>query len=135
MNFKLKEFEKYSDNRGDLIVFLKQSDLAHEHKKFGQIYFVTFKKKEIIRGNHYHNKWREWFGIVAGKVEVYLENIDTKEKSSLILDAQKNKYTRLEIGPRIAHAFKSLSDYAALINYANSEWDTKDTITYQIKQQ
>ncbi|MBP9691322.1 WxcM-like domain-containing protein [Candidatus Woesebacteria bacterium] len=129
----MKEFEKHSDGRGDLIVFLKGSDLDEEHKIFGQIYFVTFEKKGIIRGNHYHNQWREWFGIVAGKVEVYLEDIDTKERITLILDAKKDKYTRLEIGPHIAHTFRSLTNYAALINYANSEWYANDTIPYNIE--
>lgn len=133
MNYTLKEFEKHSDERGDLIVFLKESDLDSKHKKFGQIYFVTFDSKGVVRGNHYHNKWCEWFGIVAGKIEVYLEDIDTQEKITLVLDAKKDKYTRLEIGPHIAHTFRSISDYAALINYANSEWYADDTIPYIIK--
>jgi len=132
MNYKLTEFEKHSDNRGDLIVFLKKSDLDNHFKTFGQIYFVTFEKKGVVRGNHYHNKWHEWFGIIAGKIEVFLEDIHTKERKTLILDAKKDKYTRLEIGPHVAHKFRSISKYAALINYADSEWYSDDTISYEI---
>lgn len=132
MNYKLVEFEKHSDERGDLIVFLRQSQLPAGKKEFGQIYFVTFNQKDIIRGNHFHEKWYEWFGIVAGKVEVILEDVHTKEKTTFILDAQKDKYTRLEIGPNIAHTFKSLTDYAALLNYADSEWYSDDTFHYHL---
>ncbi|KXK09376.1 MAG: hypothetical protein UZ22_OP11002001058 [Microgenomates bacterium OLB23] len=132
MNYRISQFEKHSDHRGDLIVFLKNSELGNNFKQFGQIYFVTFEKKGTVRGNHYHNKWHEWFGIVAGEIEVTLEDVKTKEKVSLILDAKKNKYMRLEIGPYVAHTFRSISEYAALINYADSEWYSDDTVHYKI---
>jgi len=132
MNYKLTEFEKHSDQRGDLIVFLKESELDERHKQFGQIYFVTFETEGTVRGNHYHNEWREWFGVVSGSIEVFLEDVTSKERIKLVLNAKKNKYTRLEIGPHIAHTFRSLSKYAALVNYANSEWNKEDTIAYNI---
>ena len=132
MYYKLIRFEKHSDNRGDLIVFLKQSQLSDERKQFGQIYFVTFKQKGIVRGNHYHKKWHEWFGIVAGEVEVTLKDVNTGEVKTLVLDANNDKYMRLEIGPYIAHSIKSISEYAALLNYADSEWSQDDSISYQL---
>ena len=133
MDYKLIQFEKHSDNRGDLIVFLKQSQLSDERKKFGQIYFVTFKQKGIVRGNHYHKKWHEWFGIVAGKVAVTLKDVKTEKQNTLILDADNDKYIRLEIGPYIAHSIKSITKYAALLNYADSEWSQDDSISYQLE--
>jgi len=123
---------KFSDARGELIVFLQQKDLAKEQQHFGQIYFVTFNKKGIVRGNHYHKRWTEWFGIVEGKLEVVLEDVSTKERKSFVFDSEDDKYVRLRIGPNIAHAFKSLSDYAALLNYADSEWSTEDAIRYNL---
>jgi len=133
MNYKIEKINKFSDKRGDLIVFLKYSDLKKSGKPFGQIYFVTFSKKGTIRGNHYHKKWTEWFGILAGKVEVYLEDIVTKERTTIILDYKLDKYERLCIGPGIAHTFKSLSKFAALLNYADSEWSKSDSIYYKLK--
>jgi dTDP-4-dehydrorhamnose 3,5-epimerase-like enzyme len=127
MNYKIEKFDKFSDSRGDLIVFLKQGELPTNKKKFGQIYFVTFCKKGIIRGNHYHKKWTEWFGVIEGKLEVILEDINTKERKTFIFDSKENKYTRLAIGPNIIHSFRSLSNYAALLNYADSEWSEADT--------
>jgi len=132
MNFKLKKFRKFSDKRGDLIVFLQESELGKAKKQFGQIYFVTFNKKGIVRGNHYHKKWYEWFGIVAGKVEVILKDMKTGEIERMILDADHDMYVRLEIGPNTAHSFKSLTDYAALLNYADSEWSKQDSISHSL---
>ena len=132
MDYKITYFEKHNDERGDLVVFLRNSDLAKQQKKFGQIYFVTFSKKGIIRGNHYHKKWREWFGIVAGKLQVVLENIKTKEKKTITLDAKWNKYVRLEIGPYIAHTIISIDKYSALLNYTNLEWNKYDTFQYKL---
>jgi len=127
MNYKITQFEKINDDRGSLIVFLKESELDDAKKRFGQIYFVTFKKKGVVRGNHYHKKWHEWFGVVSGRVEVVLEDVRTKKRKQIILDAKKDQYVRLETGPYIAHAIKSLTGYASLLSYADTQWSDKDT--------
>lgn len=132
MNYKVTHFKKYNDRRGQLVVFLKNSEIGRRQKKFGQIYFVTFSKKGIVRGNHYHKKWHEWFGIVSGKLEVVLVDVITKERVALKLNANFDKYVRLEIGPNIAHAFKSMTNYAALLNYADGEWNKDDDFDYKI---
>lgn len=132
MDYKLEKFEKHSDQRGELIVFLKHSELSEAKKTFGQIYFVTFNDENVVRGNHYHKKWFEWFGIVAGKVEVTLVDVNTQEKETFILNSEQDKYMRLEIGPNVAHVFKSLSNYAALVNYADGEWSAEDSFHYKI---
>lgn len=132
MDYKIEYFEKFNDKRGQLVVFLRNRDLKKKQKEFGQIYFVTFEKKDAIRGNHYHKKWREWFGVVSGKLQVKLMNIKTKEKKRLTLDGNSNKYIRLEIGPNIVHAFKSKSAHASLLNYSDKEWSADDTFPCEI---
>lgn len=126
MDYKIEHFEKYTDKRGQLIVFLKESQLNRKNKKFGQVYFVTFDSKGIVRGNHYHKKWREWFGVVHGKVEVRLKDRKTGETVKFYLNGGSKEYLRLEIGPNVVHAFKSITPYAALLNYANKEWLIND---------
>lgn len=133
MNFKLEQFDKFIDKRGDLIVFLKNKDLSSKNRTFGQIYLVTFGKKGVVRGCHYHKKWTEWFGIVSGKVKVVLEDVNTKQRVEMTLDANLDKYTRLNIGPNIAHYFRSLTKNAVLLNYADSEWRKSDSISYKFK--
>lgn len=132
MDYKIAKFRRFKDSRGDLIVFLKESELRDAKKKFGQVYFVTFKRMGAVRGNHYHKHWHEWFGIIEGKVQVVIEDVRTKERKQIILSAEKDKYTRIETGPYVAHAIKSLTKKASLLSYADSEWDNKDTHYYKI---
>lgn len=132
MDYKLERFQKYQDDRGDLVVFLRTSNLENKYRKFGQIYFVTFEKKGAVRGNHYHKHWREWFGVVYGKLELLLKDMKTGEEKRMILNGNNKRYIRLEIGPNIAHAFKSLTKKAALLNYANSEWTNKDDFHHKL---
>lgn len=133
MDYKIEYFEKYNDKRGQLVVFLRNRDLENNQKALGQIYFVTFDKKNSIRGNHYHKKWREWFGVVSGRLKAVIMDIKTKEKKEFILDgSDTDKYIRLEIGPNIAHAFKNISNKASLLNYSDKEWSANDTFRIEI---
>ncbi len=128
MDYKVTTFKRIKDKRGGLIVFLRESELDDAKKRFGQIYFVTFNKKGVVRGNHYHKKWHEWFGVVTGRVKVVLEDVRTGERDELILSAAKDRYMRLETGPYIAHAIVSLTNTASLLSYADNEWkDQSDT--------
>ena len=126
MDYKIDQIEKHNDDRGQLVVFLKKTNLPKKYHVLGQIYFVTFDKPGIIRGNHYHKKWREWFGVVEGKLKVILKDVRTGEVKKMILSSTSKKYMRLEIGPYIAHAFTNISDSAALLNYTNTEWSKND---------
>lgn len=132
MDYKIDYIESHDDFRGKLVVFLKNNDLNKEYKEFGQIYFVTFDKAGVVRGNHYHKEWREWFGVVTGKVEVVLKDIKTGKIEKFILDSKADKYSRLEIGPNIAHSFKNLSDEASLLNYTDTEWSPNDTFSEEL---
>lgn len=126
MDLKITKFKKISDDRGHLVVFLGEKNLPDDAKKFGQIYFITFSGRGVVRGNHYHKKWREWFGLVDGKVEVFLRDFNTGKTQRLVLDSSSDEYVRLEIGPYVTHAFKSLSNTAQLLNYANGQWEASD---------
>lgn len=130
MDVRISKFKTINDSRGKLVVFLRESELNDAKKKFGQIYFIMFSKKGAVRGNHYHKSWHEWFGIVDGRVKVVLEDVRTNKRKQLILDAKRDKYTRLETGPYIAHAIQSLTEHASLLSYADTEWNDKDTHDY-----
>lgn len=132
LDYSVEKFEKHNDARGQLVVFLKNRNLSPSLKAFGQIYFVTFEGHGVIRGNHYHKRWREWFGVVNGQLSVDLMDVTTLETASLKLDGDSEDYTRLEIGPNIVHAFRSLTATASLLNYTNSEWSPDDTFPYEL---
>ena len=132
MDYKIEKFEKFNDTRGQLVVFLRNRNLDKNFKEFGQIYFVTFDKKGVVRGNHYHKTFREWFGVVSGRVKAVLIDVKTQERKEMILDGNSKKYVRLEIGPNIIHGFKSLSDFVSLVNYTDKEWNPKDVVHLEV---
>jgi len=127
MDYKITFCQKHTDERGYLVEFLKSQELIADHKLFGQIYFVTFERPNVVRGNHYHKKTYEWFGVAYGKLEVILEDVNTKERLRLILDSEDKKFVRLYIGPYVAHAFRNLTPTAVLLDYTNKEYDPNDT--------
>ena len=126
MDVRIDEFEVHEDDRGRLVVFQRHRDLPDDLRTFGQIYFVTFDRPGVVRGNHYHRRWREWFGVVSGQLEVALRDVRSGEERKLLLDSDEDRYSRLEVGPWVAHAFRCVTDSAALLNYADHEWCPAD---------
>lgn len=130
--YKTKKATRRRDNRGFLLDFLKRDELEKADRTLGQIYLVTFEKKGVIRGNHYHKTKKEWFVAVRGKLKVVLENVETKERVKFILDGDSDDYTRVQVGKNIAHAFISLSNDAMMVNYCNKPYhfDKPDSYEY-----
>jgi dTDP-4-dehydrorhamnose 3,5-epimerase-like enzyme len=126
MNYKVTQCIKHTDQRGYLVEFLKDNELADADKAFGQIYFVTFEKPHQVRGNHYHTRISEWFGVAYGSLQVVLEDVKTKERVEFELTSDDKTFTRLTIGPYIAHAFRNLTPTAVLLDYSNTPYDEKD---------
>lgn len=122
INYTITNSNKHVDKRGFLVDFLKGDEVLPVHKKLGQIYFVTFDRKNTIRGNHFHKKKDEWFVAVRGKLQVILEDIVTKERTDFIINGDTDSYQRVFVGRNIAHAFVSLSPKAEMINYASKSY-------------
>lgn len=126
------EKPKHTDFRGCLVDFLTRKELK-KPQIFGHIYFVTFNRPGVIRGNHYHTKKEEYLGVVLGKVQVDIEDIKTKKRWSFVLDAENTRFTLLQINPNIAHAIKNLSRRAILIAYCSLEYDHKKPDSFKYK--
>jgi len=129
LKYKVKELEIHSDKRGWLVEMLKRNGLKEDIK---QIY-VTSIKPGKIRGNHYHLKRTEWFFLIGGKAELYLEDLKTKEKICLKISPKKPKV--ITIFPKIAHAVKNSSkETIYLVSAQNTIYNPKnpDTYEYQI---
>lgn len=126
MIFRVDQCPKHADSRGRLIEFLRGSDLGEDADHFGQIYFVTFDSPGQVRGNHYHTHGFEVFGVIAGSLEVALEDVRTKERAEMVLDADDHLFTRLRIGSYVAHAFRNLSPTAILLDYTSHAYRPED---------
>lgn len=125
---------KRRDKRGFLVDFLKGDEVKGNNKKLGQIYFVTFEKRGVVRGNHYHTGKNEWFVVVKGKVKVVLEDRKTKKRISYILDGDNDSYKRIFIPKGVAHAFINLKTPSMMIDYADKPYRAgqPDTVKYDI---
>ena len=123
MNIKIDDCPSFQDSRGSLIQFVTKQTLEDYGEKFGQVYLLTFGSRNVIRGNHYHNHSSEMFCLITGSVEMVFEDVETKERITKKIDADGQQYTRIYIGSKIAHAIKSLSDFAVLVSFSSEEFD------------
>lgn len=115
IKYKVKELKIHSNGRGWLVEILKRNELKEDIK---QIYVATI-KPGCARGNHYHLKRTEWFFIIGGKAELYLEDLKTKEKIYLKLSSKKPKV--ITVFPKIAHAVKNSGKETVFLVSAQSD--------------
>ena len=115
IKYKIQELKIHSDRRGWFVEMLKANKISREIK---QISVASIKPGEI-RGNHYHLNKTEWFLVIGGKAEFYLENSETKEKIRLKLNPIKPKV--MTVFPEIAHAVKNIDNKIIYFIEADSE--------------
>jgi len=115
IKYKIKKLEVHSDKRGWLVELLKANELE---KPVKQLHIASI-KPGCVRGNHYHSKRMEWFFIVAGKAELSLQDIKTKEKIHFKLSPKEPKV--ITIFPYIAHAVKNIGKEIVYLVSAQSD--------------
>lgn len=94
--------------------------------------YITMALPGEWRANHYHPKTAEWFTVFKGTAKVILEDVETKERTEVIVDALSPK--TIFAPPGIAHVFINISDKEELmlIAYAENVYDPADTIPYNL---
>lgn len=99
--------------------------------RIGEIY-LTMANPGEWRANHYHYKTAEWFTIFEGEAKIILEDINSKEKLELLINAVNPK--TLYVPPGIAHVFINTSpiNKMMLIAYAENTYDPADTCPYNL---
>ena len=97
----------------------------------GEIY-ITMALPGEWRANHYHSKAAEWFTVFAGKARVILEDIETKERTELIVESVAPKTVFAAAG--VAHVFINVSENEPmmLLAYASDTYDPADTYLYNL---
>jgi hypothetical protein len=94
-------------------------------------YFVRFLEQGNTAGNHYHNIKQEIFIPVEGEFEVHLEDIETKEKEIIPLNALDN--VAFYVKTRVSHKVVSKKDHGVLLVLASSNSRDNDEIHYPIE--
>jgi dTDP-4-dehydrorhamnose 3,5-epimerase-like enzyme len=89
-------------------------------------YFSLKAGPDWFRGGHYHERKKEHFYIIAGKLRVQLVDMDTREEEVVHLRSGQ----RVIIFPRCAHRFTAEED-AQVIEYYDSKYDLDDDIPYE----
>lgn len=94
-------------------------------------YLVTVEPKKT-RAGHYHRKKDEWLCIVAGKAEIELIDVESKEREKILLDSGSEEYNIIYIPQKVAHIVRnpSIEEKAALIVFSREPEDREDTIKY-----
>ncbi|HXH19082.1 MAG TPA: WxcM-like domain-containing protein [Chitinophagales bacterium] len=134
MRYSIEKCPFFHDERGDIIQFVTRQMLKKNRLEFGQIYIVTFDGKNVVRGNHFHNHSMEIFFVMSGVVEIVLEDVRTKERFQQVFDASKSEFFRITLSEKIAHAIRSISDYAMVIGFSSKEYNPQedDKISYKL---
>ena len=94
-----------NDDRGTFVEILKT-----EHS--GQFSFFTA-KKGVTRGGHYHHTKNEKFVVVQGKAEFNFRNIDTNQRYSVSVSADKPEI--VETIPGWAHDITNIGENELIV--------------------
>jgi dTDP-4-dehydrorhamnose 3,5-epimerase-like enzyme len=124
---KVRYLNEITDERGRLLEILTYKELCES--KFGHLHLTIINPKQT-RGGHYHKSKREWFFLLKGKSNLIVENLNTKEKESIILTDKKPSV--IEIEPFVIHTFTNkTNEEAFLLVYNNKSFDRKSQDTYK----
>jgi len=122
------ERKKLADSRGWFLKVIdgKESGLpAHT----GEVYLTHASGLGQVKGNHYHNKAKEWFTLLEGNAELKLMDMETKEVMLIALASDDPK--TIVVPPSVAHAFINTAEKPfLLLAYTDVLYDPQDTISY-----
>lgn len=118
----LRELLRREDSRGWLVKLLMREHIAGQ-RQFGEIY-VTAAHRGQVKGNHYHERAREWFSVIQGTATMATRVIATGASALTELSAERP--TIVEVAPGVAHAFKNTgSGPMLLLAYADEPYDAQ----------
>jgi len=79
------------------------------------------------RGHHCHERRIERIYVLTGELELLLKDIDSSDSKKVIIKAGN----RVTIGPRVAHAYRSLM-YSQVLEYSPEPYDPIDTYPHKV---
>jgi dTDP-4-dehydrorhamnose 3,5-epimerase-like enzyme len=110
------------DSRGWLLKLLMREHIAGA-REFGEIY-ITAAHQGQVKGNHYHERAREWFCVIEGRATMALRVMATGEQAFVELNAERPEV--IEVAPGVAHAFKNAHPaLMMLLAYADDPYNAQ----------
>lgn len=94
----------------------------------GEVYLTMSIPKES-KGGHYHLKANEWFTLIKGECSMILEDINTKDRLEMKLNA--NYPQTIYVPKEIAHIFiNNAQEDFILLAYTDVLYEPEDTLIY-----
>ena len=112
-----------SDNPPLKRLLLPQGELAQFYDADQPIRYLAYIELQAasVRGNHYHKVKEEWIYLIQGAVLLLVEDIESKAKASVALEAGDIAF----ILPGIAHALQTVQPGHA-IEFSQARFDLAD---------
>lgn len=92
----------FKDKRGEIIDILEE--------KVQHVGMVTFSKRGIQRGNHYHQRSIQYSYVLTGKIKLVTSNVDGRNKQQFI----QGPGTLSMIPPKVVHTYISMAPSSML---------------------
>ena len=121
--------EKIYHPKGDILKALKKTDDGFDN--FGEAYFSEIYKGEI-KGWKKHREMTLNLVVIIGEIKFVIFNEKTKEFFSI--NISKSNYKRLTIKPGLFMAFKGINNHNMVLNIANIEHRTDETLNIDLNQ-
>ncbi len=95
------------------------------------VYLSKILEKNNVSGNHYHKLKEEIIIPLNGNFEIYLEDVETKEKEMISVNSKENKAIYIRTG--ISHKIISKNDKGLLLILASTPSTIEDEIDYVVE--
>lgn len=119
MNYKIKNLEKHTDDRGTLIELLRSDQVG----TFNQIYTATI-KPGYSRGSHYHKERKEWFCVISGEGIYRIQDVETLDIEEIII--KEGDFKQIELKPGLWHQITNTGEKDLIFVSAISDLYDKD---------
>jgi hypothetical protein len=111
-------------SKGEMAQILNRATESFRHLVYWDL---DSTKSREERGHHYHGKKTENFYVLTGEFDLLVHDLETDHKEVFVVKAGD----RLQIAPRIAHAFRSRV-YSQALEYSADPYDPTDTHPYKV---
>ena len=120
MNYKIIQFQKHGDERGQLVALENEKEIPFETKR---VYYMFDTLPGVRRGFHAHKKLKQILICTSGSCKIHLD--DGKETTEITLD---KPYEGLYIESNMWREMYDFSPDAVLMVLASEMYDESDYI-------
>jgi len=110
--------------KGEMPQILNRTDEAFRQLVYWELDSTNSDQE---RGHHCHERRIERIYVLTGELELLLKDIDSSDSKKVIIKAGN----RVTIGPRVAHAYRSLM-YSQVLEYSPEPYDPIDTYPHKV---